>query len=62
MERVGAAMGFALSVLGPNTTHQNVRAQMRQKITADQDSLTGNRAQQVFAHHGLSCPGCYTGC
>jgi len=29
MERVGAAMGYALAILGPNITHQNVRAQMR---------------------------------
>ena len=63
LTRVGASLGFALSVLGTdNITHGMVRAQMRQRIIADADSATGIRAQRVFSHHGLTCPTCCTGC
>lgn len=63
LTRVGASLGFALSVLGTNNiTHDLVRAQMRARILNDADLDTATRAQRVFSHHGLNCPTCCTGC
>lgn len=50
---VGAALGYALNVLGQNVTHQQVAAQMLEKISSDSGRETKNRARAVFIHHGV---------
>jgi hypothetical protein len=53
LRHVGAALGYALKVLGENTTHAQVAAQMIVKIGLDSGSATKARAKRVFLHHGV---------
>ena len=53
IRHVGAALGFALKVLGQNITHSQVAAQMIIKIQLDSGSETAKRAKAVFIHHGF---------
>lgn len=59
---VGSAMGWAMSVLGPDVTYQQVRAQMRSRILAVSNAAAAEQFQRVFSHHGFTCPSCCTGC
>ena len=56
LTRVGASLGFALSVLGTdNITHGMVRAQMRQRIIADADSATRSAGTETDCSSGEQC-------
>jgi hypothetical protein len=61
--RLGRALAHSISVNPTNgTTFAMVRAQIRARIVTDTNLATANRAQAVFSHHGLTCPGCCPGC
>jgi hypothetical protein len=53
IRHVGASLGFALKVLGANNTHQQIAAQMIEKVRLDSGSATADRAKSVFLHHGI---------